>query len=62
MIHFTYLTTATTKLGANETRVISIKLSKTNPPKTTETRGKIFFEKIFRCRDQPIKTVETSLR
>ena len=46
-IDFRYLPSTTTKQGANETRVIAIKLSKTNPPKTTETKGKIFSLKIL---------------
>ena len=42
-IHFMYLPSATTKWGANESRVIAIKLSKTNPTKkTTETKGENF--------------------
>ena len=38
-IHFRYLPSATTKQGANETRVISIELCKTNPPKNNRNKG-----------------------
>ena len=34
---------------------IAIKLSKQSHQKTTETRGKNFSLKMFRCRDEPIK-------
>ena len=62
-LDFRYLPSATTKQDANEMRVIAIKLSKTNPPKkTTETKGENFSVKIVRCRDEPIKRMETRQR
>ena len=61
--HFRYLPSATTKRGVNKTRVIAIKLSKTNPPKNNRNKGqKFFLEKMFTCRDEPIKTMETRPR
>ena len=39
IIHFRYLPSATTKRGVNETRVIAIKFSKTNPPKNNRNKG-----------------------
>ena len=49
----------TTKQGANVMRVIAIKLSKTNPPKKQQKQGvKIFLQKMFRCRNEPIKRME----
>ena len=38
-IHFRYLPSVTTKRGLNETKVIAIKLSKTNPPKNNRKKG-----------------------
>ena len=40
-------------------RVIAIKRSETNPPKTAQTRGKIFSVKMLRCWSECMNRMET---